>query len=96
MEAETSVERYATRIVRSCVCVCATQRANTQEPRAPALESHLSDRSGVRGANQAPGTSSQAALLVAAPPGFSTHKGKGGESQAEGLPHPPRRSAASG
>lgn len=70
-------------------CVRSTQRANTQEPRAPALESHLSDRSGVRRANQAPGTSSQAALLVAAPPGFSTHKGKAGESQAEGLPPPP-------
>lgn len=87
-----------------CVCVCvwnqdtlgATQRANTQEQRAPASESHLGDRSGVRGANQAPGTRSQAAVLVAAPPGFSTHKGKGGESQAEGLPGPPRRSAASG
>lgn len=88
------MERYATHI--ACVCVCVTQRANTQEPRAPALESHLSDRSGVRRANQAPGTSSQAALLVAASPGFSTHKGKGGESQAEGLPRPPRRSAASG
>lgn len=43
---------------------------------------------GVRGANQAPGTRSQAALLVAAPPGTSTHKGRGGESQAEGLPTP--------
>lgn len=82
----------------SCVrkCVCATERANTQGARDAALESRLSDRSGVRRANQAPGTSSQAALLLAAPPGFSTHKGKGGESQAEGLPRPPRRSAASG
>lgn len=95
--------------VRACVCVCATQRANTQEPRAPAFQSRLGDRSGVRGANQAPGTGSQAPLLVAAPPGFSPQKGKGGESQAEGLlysppPHPtppyhllpPRQSAASG
>lgn len=87
-----------------CVCVRvwnqdtfgAIQRANTREQRAPALESRLGDRSGVCGANQAPGTCSQAAILDAAPPGFSTHKGKGGESQAEGLPRPPRRSSASG
>lgn len=90
------MERYGTRLVCVSVCVRATQRANPQEPWAPALESRLSDRSGVRGANQAPGTSSQAALLVAAAPEFSTHKGKRGESQAEGLPHPPCRSAASG
>lgn len=85
-----------------CVCVWkqdtrgATQRANTQERRPPASERRLGDRPGVRGANQAPGTRSQAAALAAAPPGSSTHEGKGGESQAKGLPGPPRRRAASG
>lgn len=54
----------------------ATQRANALEQRAQALESHPSDRAGVRGANQAPGTYSQATVLVVDTLGFCAHKNK--------------------
>lgn len=42
----------------------ATQGANALEQWAQALESHPSDRARVHGANQAPGTCSQATVLV--------------------------------
>lgn len=40
---------------------------------------------GVHGANQAPGTCSQATVFVVDTWGFSTHKDKEGQSQCEGL-----------
>lgn len=56
----------------------AAQRANTPEHWAQALDSHPGDRAGVHGANQAPGTCSQATVLVVDTLGFCTHKGKEG------------------
>lgn len=67
-----------------CVGVClvkqdtlgATQRASAREQWAQVLERRPSDRAGVHGANQAPGTCSQATVLVVDTLGFSTHKDK--------------------
>lgn len=55
-----------------------TQRASTPEQWAQTSESHPSDSARVHGANQAPGTCSQATALVVDTAGFSTQKDKEG------------------